>query len=545
MATRPEAASAGSKGVLLVLAASQFLMTLDASVMNVSMATVAEDIGTDITGIQTAITLYTLVMAALMITGGKLGTILGRRRAFGIGLVIYAAGSLTTALAPNLAVLLVGWSLLEGIGAALIMPAIVALVASNFRPERRPYAYGTIAAAGAMAIAVGPLLGGAVTTYASWRYVFVGEVVVAAVILLRLRHIQDAPAARARLDLVGAGLSAAGLGALVFGVLRSSTWGWVQPKPGGPELAGLSPTIWLILGGLLVLFVFLRWETKLEREEREPLVRPSMFRNSRLVGGLTMFFSQFSIQAGVFFAVPLFLSVVLGLSALATGVRLLPLSIALLAAAMLIPKLAPDASPRRVVRLGLIAMLAGIVVLIAGIDLDADAGVVLVPMLLLGLGLGALASQLGAVTVSAVADEDAEEVGGLQKTATHLGASLGTALVGSVLIASLSTAFLSGVQENPAIPAEVKTQATTQLAGGVPFVSDAQLEEGLAAAGVDPAAADEILAINSKARVEALDSALSIAALLAAAALFLTGRIPTDPVGRERAPPAEAAAAAA
>src|SRR5437762_1224285 len=151
MSTEEPSQSSGSGLVLTVLAASQFLMTLDSSVMNVSMASVAADIGTTITGIQTAITLYTLVMATLMITGGKVGTIIGRRRAFGIGLVIYGIGSLTTSLAPNLPVLLIGWSLLEGIGAALIMPAIVALVASNFAAERRPAAYGLVAAAGAMA----------------------------------------------------------------------------------------------------------------------------------------------------------------------------------------------------------------------------------------------------------------------------------------------------------------------------------------------------------------------------------------------------------
>ncbi len=212
----------GSSMVLAVLAASQFLMTLDGTVMNVSMASVASDLGTSITGIQTAITLYTLVMATLMITGGKVGTILGRRRAFGIGLVIYGLGSLVTSVAPNLAVLLLGWSLLEGIGAALIMPAIVALVAANFAPERRAAAYGLVAAAGAVAVAAGPLIGGAVTTFASWRYVFVGEVVIVIAILALLRKVADVPSHKVKLDLVGSALSVVGLGLVVFGVLRSA-----------------------------------------------------------------------------------------------------------------------------------------------------------------------------------------------------------------------------------------------------------------------------------------------------------------------------------
>jgi MFS family permease len=305
------AGRSGAGLVLLVLASSQFLMTLDSSVMNVSMAAVAADLGTTISGIQTAITLYTLVMATLMITGGKLGTILGRRRAFGLGLIIYAVGSLTTALAPNLAVLLIGWSLLEGIGASLIMPAIVALVAANFPAEKRAAAYGMVAAAGAMAVAAGPLIGGAVTTFASWRYVFVGEVVIVLVILVLLRRIADVPASPIRLDLVGSLLSIVSLGSIVYGVLRSSEWGWVTPKAGAPTVLGVSPVIWLLVGGLIVVYLFLRWERRLERRGAEPLLRTGLLRNRQLTGGLTMFFGQFMIQAGVFFAVPLFLSVVL------------------------------------------------------------------------------------------------------------------------------------------------------------------------------------------------------------------------------------------
>src|SRR5512144_3424847 len=202
------AVSAG-RTVLLTLASAQFLMTLDSSVMNVSIATVANDVGTTVTGIQTAITLYTLVMAALMITGGKLGQILGRKRAFAIGCVVYACGSLTTALSPNLTVLMIGWSFLEGLGAVLIMPAIVALVASNFGKPDRPRAYGLVAAAAAIAVALGPLIGGAFTTYASWRWVFAGEVLIVLVILALARRATDTPAEEGvRLDLVGTALSA-------------------------------------------------------------------------------------------------------------------------------------------------------------------------------------------------------------------------------------------------------------------------------------------------------------------------------------------------
>src|SRR5437762_12824549 len=193
IAATPARAAKGATLVLLTLAAGQFLMTLDSSVMNVSIATVAEDVGTTVTGIQGAITAYTLVMAALMITGAKVGAMIGRKRAFAIGCIVYGCGSLVTSLAPSLPVLLFGWSLLEGVGAALILPAIVALVAGNFGPDRRPAAYGLVAAAGAIAVAVGPLVGGFCTTYFSWRWVFAGEVVLVIVILLLARRIADAP----------------------------------------------------------------------------------------------------------------------------------------------------------------------------------------------------------------------------------------------------------------------------------------------------------------------------------------------------------------
>jgi MFS family permease len=523
---------AGGTLVLLTLASGQFLMTLDTSVMNVSIATVADDVGTTVTGIQGAITAYTLVMATLMITGGKVGALIGRKRAFAIGCVIYGCGSFTTSIAPNLPVLLFGWSFLEGVGAALIMPAIVALVAGNFPVERRPAAYGLVAAAGATAVAVGPLMGGFATTYFSWRWVFAGEVIIVIAILALTRRIADAPPdRRPSIDLVGAALSAVGLGLLVFGVLESGTWGWIRPKADTPGWLGLSPVVWLVLGGFFVVWIFFRWQARLEGRGKEPLVQTNLLRAPQLTGGLTMFFFQFLVQAGVFFAVPLFLSVALGLSALATGARLLPLSITLLAAAIGIPRFFPNVSPRLVVRGGLFSLLAGTVVLLGGLDADAGPEVVFVPMLLVGLGIGALASQLGAVTVSAVPDEQSAEVGGLQNTATNLGASLGTALAGSLLIAALTTSFISNIQANPAVPPSVKERATTELSGGVPFTSDADLEAALDEAGASSDVTEAALEANADARLDGLRAALAILAVLAIAALFFTPRIPKTQPG--------------
>jgi MFS family permease len=525
---RAEGAAAGAAGVvLLTLASAQFLMTLDSSVMNVSIATVAKDVGTTVTGIQAAITFYTLVMASLMITGGKLGQILGRKRAFAIGCVIYGCGSLTTALAPNLAVLLLGWSVLEGVGAALIMPAIVALVASNFARPQRPRAYGLVASAGAIAVAAGPLIGGLFTTYASWRWVFVGEVLIVLIILARTRRIADTqPERGVRLDLVGTVLSALGLGLIVYGILRSGTWGFVQPKEGAPEWLGLSPVIWLILAGGVVLWVFMWWETRGLRRGRAVLVDPAMLRIRTLQGGLISFLFQYLLQAGLFFAVPLFLSVALGLSAVATGVRLLPLSVTLLLAAAGVPKLFPNASPRRVVQIGFLALFAGIVIMLALLDVGAGPEIVTWPMLLAGLGVGALASQLGSVTVSSVPDEQSGDVGGIQNTVTNLGASIGTALAGAVLISALTTSFLTGVQHNPAVPKDLAAKAQVELAGGIPFLSDKDLQTQLDKAGLPPKTADAIVTENANARIDGLRSSLSLLAVIALIALFATRRLP-------------------
>jgi MFS family permease len=485
-------------------------------------------VGTTVTGIQAAITFYTLVMASLMITGGKVGQILGRKRAFAIGCVVYGCGSFITAISPSLAVLIIGWSVLEGIGAALIMPAIVALVASNFSRPERPRAYGLVASAGAIAVAAGPLIGGLFTTYLSWRLVFVGEVLVVLAILALTRRMADTPPeAGAGLDLVGTGLSALGLGLVVYGVLRSGTWGFVQPKPEAPEWLGLSPVVWLVLAGGVVLRLFLTWENHRLEHGQSALIDPAMLQNRTLRGGLTAFFFQYLLQAGLFFTVPLFLSVALGLSAVATGVRLLPLSITLLLAATGVPKLFPNASPRRVVRIGFLALFAGIVVMVAALDAGAGPEIVTWPMLLAGLGVGALASQLGSVTVSSVPDEQSGEVGGLQNTLTNLGASIGTALAGAVLISALTSSFFSGIRDNPAVPKDLASKAEVELAAGIPFTSDADLEKALVEADVPKQTADEIVDENETARLDGLRASLSVLAVIALIAVFFSRRIPT------------------
>ena len=277
----------------------------------------------------------------------------------------------------------------------------------------------------------------------------------------------DTPAEEgARLDLVGTALSALGLGAIVLGILKAGTWGFVQPKPDAPAWFGLSPVIWLILAGAVVLVLFVWWENRRIERGEGALIDPAMLRNLQLRSGVMSFLFMFLIQAGIFFTVPLFLSVALGISAVETGVRLLPLSLSLLLFAVGVPKLRPNASPRRVVRLGFIMLFCGLVLLVALLDVGVGPEIVTWPLLLAGSGLGMMASQLGAVTVSSVPDEQSGEVGGLQNTGTQLGASIGTALAGAVLISAMTASFFTGIENNPKVPDSVVSQAQTQLAAG-------------------------------------------------------------------------------
>jgi Na+/melibiose symporter-like transporter len=357
------------------------------------------------------------------------------------------------------------------------------------------------------------------------------------VILALARRMNDRPAeAGVGLDLVGTALSAVGLALIVLGTLRSGTWGFVQPKPEAPEWLGLSPVIWLIFAGGAVLGAFLAWENRRIERGQGALLDPEMMRNLQLRNGVASFLFLYLIQAGIFFVVPLFLSVALGLSAVETGVRLLPLSLTLLLFAVGIPRLLPEVSPRRVVRLGFMAVFAGLVLLVALLDLGAGPEIVTWPLLLAGAGIGAIASQLGAVTVSAVPDERSGEVGGIQNTGTQLGASIGTALAGAVLISALTASFFTGIRDNPDVPDGVVSRAETQLAGGIPFTSDEDLEEALSEEGVPAGTADAILEANEESRIDGLRSAVSILALLALIARLFSRGIPTVQPGAQAKP---------
>ena len=429
---------------LVALAGAQFIMVLDQSVMNVSISQLVAEFDTTVTVIQAVITLYCLVMAMLMLTGGKIGDIIGRRRAFVIGLVIYAFGSGLTAVSQTVAQLTLGWSILEGIGAALVLPAMAALIAGNFEGRERKAAYAVIGGVAGAGIAIGPILGGWATTELTWRVVFVGEVVIVLGILAMVRYVQDAQRTgpKPRLDVVGSVLSASGLGLIVLGVLQSTTWGVVLPKESPIEPFGLSLTPFVITAGAVLIWGFIRWQRRRERTGSDPLVHLDLVKIPTLRAGLVGLFSQNLILMGVFFTIPLYLQLVLGLDALQTGLKMLPASIAMFVAAAAGSRLSTRYSVRSITQAGLAIICASCVLLLATIRPDlADAAFAL-SMALLGVGMGFVASQLGLVVQSSVDASGRGEAGGLQYTGQQLGSSLGVALIGAIVLSGLASNFL-------------------------------------------------------------------------------------------------------
>lgn len=532
---------------LLILASAQFVMVLDTSVMNVSIEQVVKDLDTTIQGVQSAITMYALVMAAFMLLGAKLGDILGRNRTFAIGLMVYGLGSLITSLSPDLAVLMIGWSGIEGLGAVLVIPAIAALTAANYEGKDRALAYAMLGGASAIAVAAGPLIGGWVTTQFSWRYVFAGETVVMVVILLVRGQIARAPRAerKPRLDVVGVVLSAGGLGLMVFAVLRASVWGFVEPrtppKISGTEITplGFSPVPFLVLIGLALVAAFVLWEERRTRRGEDELVDPRLLRITHLRAGLSTLLGQQLVLMGTFFVVPVYLQVVVGLSSFDTGKRLLPMSIAMLVFALSGPKIAGRRSPRTVAQFGLLLLSAGAIVMLATLEVKLDAWGFRIALVLMGAGAGLLASQLGNVIMSSVKPDQTSEAGGLQGTAQNLGSSLGTAVIGAILLASLSTGFSERIKDNPSIPPAAQQQIAAKAQAGIDIVPLSEVQSAAEKGGLSASEAQSVASDYSAAELDALRLALGGVALAALLALWATRRLPTEQLaGGDDRPPA-------
>jgi MFS family permease len=516
------------KWALVALAGAQFIMVLDQSVMNVSISQLVDEFDTTVTTIQAVITLYCLVMAMLMLTGGKIGDIIGRRRAFVIGLVIYACGSGLTAASQTVWQLTLGWSILEGIGAALVLPAMAALIAGNFEGKERKAAYAVIGGVAGAGIAIGPILGGWATTELTWRVVFVGEVVIVVGILAMVRFVGDAirSGPKPRLDVVGSVLSATGLGAVVLGVLQSTTWGLVQPKDSPITPFGFSLTVFVIAGGAALLWAFVAWQRHREASGSDPLVHLDLLKILPLRAGLVGLFSQNLILMGVFFTIPLYLQLVLGLDALETGLKMLPVSIAMFVASAVGSRLSGRYPVRTITRTGLATTGVAAFGLLATIRPDLADVAFAAFMAVLGVGMGLIASQLGNVVQSSVDASGRGEAGGLQYTGQQLGSSLGVALIGAIVLAGLTGTFVSNIQADERIAAEVTAQVGVAVESGIDFVASTDIEAAAQAAGLDEATTAALVEDYEAAQLQSLKTGLLAAAFIAFASLAFTKNLP-------------------
>ncbi len=453
MTTATSAAKNAGGGVLVSLGLSMFVYVIDTTIMSVAMSDLVIDLNTDLAQVQLALTVYTLVMASFMVTGGKLGTIWGPLKAFRIGLIIYGIGTLMTAFSANIGMLLVGWSVLEGLGSALIVPAVNTLVRSNFEGDKRASAYGLLGGVAAAGAALGPIVGGWITTAYTWRLAFIIEAVIVAGVLLSSRKISDAvlEGPKPKLDYPSVVLSALGLGLAVYGILQTGTQGWG------------SPAVWaLIIVGVVILVIFVRRSIKLEEGDGEPIVRMSLFKNAAIGAGTPVTVAQTFAQNGILYLVPVFAQLVLGLDALGTGLAVLPLSLGVMIFAIGTSKLGHRFYPRTIIQVGLLIIFAGGVLLAVAIPEATKGTDLLIAMFVMGTGIGVVSAQLPNLMLSGVEPDETSEAAGIGGTAQNFGMSLGTAVAGSVLLLILGAGFASGVADSEVL-AEGDKAAIEQL----------------------------------------------------------------------------------
>ena len=498
-----------------------FIYVIDTTLMNVSISALVEDLDTNVGAVQGAITLYTLTMAAFMLTGGKLGDIWGSKRAFRIGLVIYGTGTTITAFAPTLLWVIIGWSILEGLGSALIVPAINTLVRANYEGTRRATAYGTLFGVAAAGAAFGPLVGGWVTTAYSWRLAFGMEAIIVVIVLASSGLLRDAAPVvpKPKLDYVGVVLSALGLGLVVFGVLQTTDRGWTDPL-----------VLAMLLGGLGLLGAFVWWIKRQESLGRPVLVHASIFRHRSISAGLPVLATQTFAQAGLLFLVPLFTQSVLGFDAFETGLTLLPLSIGVLVTSMTTPRLGRIFYPKYIIQGGLVLLFVGGYVLASALPGASEGSDLAVGLLIGGLAIGIIAGQLPNMILSGVEPEEASEASGLQGTSLNLGMALGTAVIGTVILSVGFSSISSDVDDSATIPNEFKGEISLALDKQLTEPAKDQLADELASQ--DPAVQEEAQQIFADGTVRGFQGAIlagGLVALFGALGAFFLPRKKLEP----------------
>lgn len=508
--------AAGERRLALLLAAAMFVLVVDTSLMNVSISSVVDDLGTTVSGVQGAIALEALVSAAFILIGSKVADLIGRKRAFVLGLLGYAIGALAMTLSQGLFAIVVFWAIIGGLGASLLLPSMQSLIHGNFEGAAQKQAYALVGAASAVAAAVGPLLGGFLTTSLSWRVGFALEVVVIAGVLLGLGRIKDVPYTGARtVDGVGAVLSAVGMGGVIVGILV-----WQE----GGELVGL-----LIAVGLVGLVSLARWLVRRKRAGKPTLLDPDLFKADLFRLGFTSQMLQNIALGGMMIALPIFLQMVLEYNALETGLTIAPLSLTMFAAALLAGRRAGRRRPASVIRIGWALLSLGLIALLPIVPRAGSGWALVAPLVVAGAGFGLLVSQLNNYTLSPVSDERVSEAAGVNSAAGSFGLSFGLAFGGAIMLATLSIAFTQLARGSDVLPAMAQEQVATALEDDAQVMSNSALQEQLA--GQPPPIQDEIVAINTDARPLALQVALLVpllAALLGLANSFRMLRRP-DP----------------
>ncbi len=504
IAIAPERAPSANR-LAILLSMAMFVLVVDTSLMNVSISSVVHDLDTTVSGVQSAIALEALVSAAFILIGGKVGDLIGRKRAYVIGLIAYAIGALAMALSQGLVAIIVFWAIIGGLGASMLLPAMQSLIHGNFEGEAQAKAYAMVGAAAAIAAAVGPLIGGFITTYLSWRVAFLLEDVVIAIVLSGIGLIRDVPYTGPRgVDWVGAVLSAVGMGGIVLGVL---VW-----QEGGESVAAL------IAAGVVAMGSLAWWLVRRKREGKPALLDAGLFDSDLFRHGIAGQTLQQIALGGAMIALPIYLQMVLEYNALEAGLSLAPLSLSMFAVALLAGRRAGRRRPASIIRAGFALVTVGMALLVPIVP-RADSGWYLViPLMIAGSGLGLLVSQLNNYTLSPISEEHVSEAAGVNSAGGSFGLSFGLAFAGAIMLATLSVTFTKMAEASDVLPKASQEQVADALEDDAEVMSNTQLEKQLA--GQPPEIKAEILSINTDARHRALQVALLIPILAGLLGLF-------------------------
>jgi EmrB/QacA subfamily drug resistance transporter len=516
--TSTDAAEEGSGNprLALLLAMAMFVLVVDTSLMNVSISAVVQDLDTTVSGVQSAIALEALVSAAFILISSKVGDLIGRKRAYVLGLLAYAIGALAMTLAQSLTAVIVFWAIVGGLGASLLLPAMQSLIHGNFEGAARRKAYALVGASAAIAAAVGPLIGGFVTTLMSWRVGFLLEVVVIAGVLSGMKLVHDVPYSGPRqIDVVGAILSVLGMGGLVLGILV-----WQE----GGEFVGLLMAI-----GAVALALLAYWLVRRKRQGKLTLLDPGLFRFPHFTVGISEQLLQQVTLGGAMIALPIFLQMTLEYNALEAGLSLAPLSLSMFGVAMLAGRKAGNRRPSNLVLLGFALTTVGMALIVPIVPRTDSGWTLVIPLLIAGSGLGLLVSQLNNYTLSPIEEERVSEAAGVNSAAGSFGLSFGLAMAGGVMLAVLAFSFTNLTEESTVIPPAQQQQIADALEDDAQVMSNTQLEQLLAE---EPEEIQEaILDINAEARDRSLQLALLVPILASVLGLlnaFRMRRLP-DP----------------